>query len=345
MSKQPRDYYEVLGLERGANADQIRKAYRKLARQLHPDMNKAPDAAKKFGEVQEAYDVLSDDEKRKSYDRFGHAGVGAGAAGGTGSGAGWGGGAGGRAGRTTWTNVGGGGVEGADFDAGDFASVFEQMFGGAGMGGAGAGMGAGGRARSAGPRPAPAKGRDIEHTITVTFMTAALGGSEQLRFSGGGGPGGEATEINVKIPPGMESGGKLRIKGKGYPSPAGGTAGDLILTVEVGQHPYFRREGLDLLIDAPLTIAEAVKGVTISVPLLKEGSVDVKVPAGISSGQKLRVRGKGIADAKGNTGDFYVVAQIVAPAAPTLSPQGRAALDQLASELINPRKSPPWTDD
>jgi len=332
MSK-PRDYYEVLGVERGANADQIRKAYRKLARQYHPDMNKAPDAAKKFNEVQEAYDVLSDQEKRKSYDRFGHAGVGAAASGG-GPGAGWGGGA-GRAGRTVWSNA-----EGGDFESGDFASIFEQMFGG--MGGASVGRGAaagfGARARA---NRAPQRGHDIEPTITVTFLTAALGGSEQLRVGAGDQP----STITVKIPPGIESGAKLRIKRKGQPSPENGPPGDLILTVEVGQHPYFRRDDLDLLIDVPITIAEAVLGATVTVPLLKDGSVDVKIPPGVSSSQKLRVRGKGIADPKGKTGDLYVVVQIVAPAGSTLPPQDRAALEKLAGNLPNPRKSAPWVDD
>ena len=338
MSK-PRDYYEVLGIARGATADDIRKAYRKLARQLHPDMNKAPDAAKKFGEVQEAYDVLSDDEKRKSYDRFGHAGVGAGAQ--AGGGAGWGGGAGSanRGGRTVWSTSG----DGGEFNAGDFASIFEQMFGG-GAGGMGGGPSPGaGRAgaRARGGRQATMPGRDIEHTITVTFMTAALGGSEQLRF----GSGAQTSEINVKIPAGIESGSKLRVKGKGQPSPAGGPPGDLILTVEVGKHPWFAREGLDLLIDVPLNIAEAIKGVTVSVPLLKEGSVDVKIPPGIASGRKLRVRGKGITDAKGKIGDFYVVVQIEAPAFDSLSAAAKKAADELGKELNNPRNAPPWVDE
>ena len=331
----PRDYYEVLGIQRGASADEIRKAYRKLARQLHPDMNKAPDAAKKFNEVQEAYDVLSDADKRKSYDRFGHAGVGAGMGGAGPGAANWGGGA-GRSGRTVWSDVGG---EGGGFDASDFASIFEQMFGGAG-----AGMGGRpgrGPAPGARPRTAPQPGRDLEHTITITFMTAALGGGEQLRF----GNGGETTEINVKIPPGIESGAKLRIKGKGYPSANGGPPGDLLLTVEVGKHPWFSREGLDLLIDVPVNVAEAINGVTVTVPLLKDGSVDVKVPPGIVSGRKLRVRGKGIVDSKGRAGDFYVVVQIVAPAAGTLSPQARQAVGQLEAELINPRNAPPWVDE
>lgn len=339
MNKQPRDFYEVLGIERGANADAIRKAYRRLARQLHPDMNKAPDAAKKFSEVQEAYDVLSDEQKRKSYDRFGHAGVGA--AGGGGPPPGWGGGGGtggagshGRGTRSPWESA-----EGVHVDPSEFADIFEQMFGGGmrGGGGATASRGARGRARRAEPEP----GRDIEHAITVTFLTAALGGSEQLRFTSSG----EASEINVKIPQGIESGAKLRLKGKGYPGAAGGPPGDLILTVEVGQHPYFRREGLDLLIDVPVNIAEAVRGAKVSVPLLKDGSVELKIPAGMTSGQRLRVPDKGVTDAKGRSGNLYVVVQIVAPALESLSDDGKKSILQLAGELINPRNSPPWVDE
>ncbi len=331
MSK-PRDYYEVLGIARGASADEIRGAYRKLARQLHPDMNKAPDAAKKFNEVQEAYDVLSDDDKRKSYDRFGHAGVSAGAA--SPGGSPWQTGPHGpHGGRGVWTST-----QGGDFDAGDFASIFEQMFSGQAAGGMG---GRGPRAQAKRSAQSPSPGRDIEHAITVTFMTAALGGSEQLRF----GAGSQASEINVKIPAGIEAGAKLRIKGKGQASTRGGPPGDLILTVEVGKHPWLNRDGLDLLVDVPLTISEAVKGTSVTVPLLKEGTVEVKVPPGIASGRKLRVRGKGITDSKGVTGDLYVVVQVVAPAFGTLSPQGQAAIDRLDAELNNPRNAPPWVDE
>ncbi len=342
MSKQ-RDYYEVLGVDRGASADAIRKAYRKLARQYHPDVNKAADASKKFSEVQEAYDVLSDAEKRKAYDQFGHAGVGMGAAAGHGPGSGWGGGAGRatRGGRTVWTNLGG---DASDFEGGDFASIFEQMFGGGGMGGGGVGAGPGAdfgaRARRA---RAAQRGQDIEHTITVSFMTAALGGSEQVRM-GGASAGGDGNTITVKIPPGIETGAKLRIRGKGQPG-AAGENGDLILTVKVGEHPYFRREGLDLFIDGPVNIAEAVLGVQVTVPLIKDGSVDVRIPPGTSSGQKLRVKGKGLTDAKGKTGDFYVVAQIVAPKPDMLVPGDRAAIEALAEHLPNPRESAPFADD
>jgi curved DNA-binding protein len=315
-----KDYYEVLGVERNATADEIRRAYRRLAREYHPDVNKAEDAADRFAEMQEAYDVLSDAEKRKAYDRFGHAGVGVGQGpGGFGHG-GW------------RVHVGGPGGPGEQFDASDFASVFEELFGGRGGGGPfGAGPGT-----AAPPRPAPRRGRDLHHTLSMSFMTAALGGSEQVRVTTDG----RAQTIAVKIPPGIDTGEKLRVKGKGHTGKAGGAAGDIILTVQVGRHPWFRREGLDLLVDVPVNIAEATFGAKVTVPLLK-GSVEIKVPPGASSGQKLRVKGQGLSNSKGHTGDFYAVVQIVAET--DLTPKGRQLLEELAGELQNPRKSAPWS--
>ncbi len=313
---QSKDYYQLLGVDRSATAEQIRKAYRKLARTYHPDVNKSPEAATKFAEVTEAYEVLSDAKKRKAYDRFGHAGVGVGAGGF--SPGGWS------------TNVGPGG----EFDAGDFANAFEQFFGAGGGSPFGAGA-----PPTAQPRPVPRRGGDLTHPLSVSFMTAARGGAEPVRISTG--DSGSQT-INVKIPPGIEPGAKLRIKGKGHAGSAGGQAGDLILTVTVGDHPYFRREGVDLVIDVPITIAESAFGVTVTVPLLK-GCVQIKVPPGTSSGQRLRVPGKGVQDTKGRWGDFLAVVQIVAP--DSISEQGRGLLETLAKELNNPRERVTWADD
>ncbi|MHC4107994.1 MAG: DnaJ C-terminal domain-containing protein [Planctomycetota bacterium] len=340
-----KDYYELLEVKRDASAEEIRRAYRRLARTYHPDVNKSPDAATRFSAIQEAYDVLSDAEKRKAYDRFGHAGVGVGAGpGGFAAGApggGW-----------TWSQVGPGG-QGGGFGGSDFASVIEEMFGGR----AGSPFGPS-PPRGAGPgRPPSRRGQEVAQALTVSFLTAARGGQERIRLTsgtsgGGGGRGGVEQAIHVKIPPGIESGAKLRLKGKGAPAPgtpapgmpdaAGGGPGDLILTVRVGEHPYFRREGLDLLIDVPLTLAEAALGATVTVPLLA-GTVEIKVPRGTASGRRLRVKGKGIADAKGSRGDFYAVVQIVPPEA--LNDRARRLLGDLAPELKNPRDSAPWAAD
>jgi DnaJ-class molecular chaperone len=333
-----RDYYEILGVERSANQEQIRKAYRKLARQFHPDVNKEADAAKKFSEVQEAYDVISDDEKRKNYDRFGHTGVaGFGGPGASHPGAGHG-----RAARgpSGWTNVGGQGVE-----AEDLGEIFEQMFGGGRGSPFGAGFGGpGGRSAGAASRAhaQPQRGVDQEHSITVTFLTAALGGTEHIRI----GADGSASTISVKIPPGIESGAKLRVRGKGSAGRAGGSAGDLLLSVQVGSHPYFRREGLDIIVDVPITIAEAVLGVKVTVPLLpvdgRTSTVEIKIPSGTSSGARLRVKSKGITDAKGRSGDYYAVVGITAPAVSGLSQEEVQAMEKITQRLPNPRENAPW---
>ncbi len=312
-----KDYYALLGVSTNASAEEIRRAYRRLARKYHPDVNKAPEAATRFAEMQEAYDVLSDAEKRKAYDRFGHAGVGVGA------------GPGGFGHSGVWTTAGVG--PDGSFDPSDVASLFEGVFGPAATGFR---PGAGRR----GPMDHPRRGADISETLAVSFMTAALGGSERIRLDTSGDP----QTISVKISPAIESGTRLRIKHKGHPGAPGQPAGDLILVVEVGRHPYFRRDGLDLFVDVPITVAEATFGTTVAVPLLK-GTVQIKVPPAASSGRKLRVKGRGLTDAKGRRGDFFAVVQITAPEG--LSETGRRLLGELAAELKNPRESAPWADD
>lgn len=323
-----RDYYDILGVSRNASEDEIRTAYRKLARQHHPDVNKSPDASKRFAEITEAYDVLSDAEKRRQYDRFGRvdgaAGVGAGSTGGAWS--------------YTSGGRGPGGVGGVDPSGyGDFEDIFAEFFGGRSQspfGGAGAGARPSGRATQR-----PAKGQDVTADLPVTFLTAAKGGTESVRLSIG--TGSQPQQIEVKIPSGIEHGAKLRLKGRGRPGHQGGPPGDLILSVSVGSHPHFRRDGLDLLIDVPISIAEAALGTSVTIPLL-EGSADIRIPPGASSGQKLRLKGKGITSAAGRTGDLYAVIQIKGPA--QLSDRARSILTELAGELQNPRESAPWDD-
>lgn len=311
----PRDYYDVLGLKRNASAEEIRRGYRALVRTLHPDVNKAADAAQKFSEVQEAYDVLSDTEKRRLYDQFGHAGVGVETGETRGSG---------RGGRTrsgTWSN--------ADAQGGDFGSIFEELFGNRG----GSPFRGGGGGSSA--RAPAARGEDHERELIVSFMVAANGGKEQIPLAG---PDGQEI-IDVQIPRGIETGKKLRVRGKGRPGRGG--RGDLLLTIRVGEHPWFRREGLDLFIDVPITIAEAVLGTTISVPLLK-GRAEVRIPPGAGSGRKLRLRGKGLTNEEGAEGDFYAVVQIAPPAG--LTDEDRALFAGLGDRLVNPRSSSPWIE-
>src|SRR5688572_727201 len=320
-----RDFYEVLGISKTASADEIRKAHRKLVRQYHPDVNKNNAAAEaKFKEVQEAYDVLSDEAKRKNYDQFGHAGVEGGFGGGGPRGGGQGfdpfdafrraqragggagaGAAGPRAGYRRWQ--GGPNVSVEEFEAnegGGFADIFEQFFGRGGgaaaAGAAGAGVaGAGARARG---RQA-ARGEDIEYPVTLTFAQAARGMTLPLQISRDG----KLETIDVKIPAGVKEGSRVRIKGKGQHT--NGEPGDLFIVTRVLPHPYFRREGLDILMDIPVSMYEAMLGTKVEVPTL-DGPVTMTVPPGTSSGAKLRIRERGIY--RGNEkGDQYCVIKVL----------------------------------
>ncbi len=316
-----RDYYEVLGISRGASDEDIRKAYRALARKFHPDVNKGPDATAKFAEIQEAYDVLSDAGKRRQYDQFGTVSDGARGAGSP----------------FNWQSAAS--SSGSKFE--DFEDMFDAFFGGQG----GAGMGgpfaeAAARSRGKATR-GRAAGREepstIERDLEVTFMTAVRGGTETLRVSEDG----QYKTVEVKVPKGIADGARLRVRVSGET--------ELILRVRVGGHPLFRRgreDGaeagvLNLYLDLPLTIAEATLGAEVSVPTL-EGSVNMMVPAGSGSGRKLRLRGKGIADAAGNTGDLFAVLKIVTPDGSVLSAEDRAALERISARGGSPRSGPEW---
>jgi curved DNA-binding protein len=294
-----RDYYEILGVARDATADQIKKAYRKLARQHHPDVNPGDKASEaKFKEAQSAYDVLSDADKRKQYDTFGHAAFESGAATGP------------RSGATEWSarqGPGGPGSENVDFsqffgggaEPGEGGGVFEELLGRFGGG------------RAAGRRAGPRRGTDLEATLEVPFATAVLGGSTQIGLTREDGTG---ETVTIKIPPGTDTGKKLRLKGRGGHGDKGTPPGDLIVTASVSRHPYFHRDGDNLTIEVPIAIDEAVLGGKVEVPTLQGTKVSLPVPAGTSSGQKLRVRGKGVpARDDVPAGDLFVVLKIVAP--------------------------------
>lgn len=277
------DYYQSLGVSKSASQEEIRKAYKKLARKYHPDVK--PDdkaAAIKFKEIQEAYDVLGDKEKRQKYDQFGsswkHAGANAGG------------------GPYHWAgNSGGGGVDLDDIFGGGFD--FQDLFGG----------GRGNRSRA---QPRPQKGADLTTEIHVAFDTAARGGKHDLSYRVDG----EPQQITVTIPAGIESGKQIRLSGQGSRGAAGGPAGDLLITVLVGAHPWFRRDGNNLLLDLPLTPSEAALGTQVEVPTLSEGPVLLTVPSGTASGMKLRLKEKGIIDRKTKqTGDQFVVVKIIPP--------------------------------
>jgi DnaJ-class molecular chaperone len=343
MADKKRDYYEVLGIAKGANADEIKKAYRKLARKYHPDVNKSdPGASNKFKEVQEAYDSLSDPKKRQAYDQFGHAGVNsAAAAEAAAAAAAAGHGAGGF--RYSQRTPGGATVDFGDVDLSD---LFENMMGGGRRGGAGGGargrspFGFGGMPPNMGQQPAgpPTPGGDINHAVDVTFEQAIKGTTIELRLSN---PDGSANEtISVKIPPGVDQGSKVRVRGKGQPSPTGGPRGDMLIVVNVQPHKYFTRSGKDILLELPISLGEAANGATINVPTI-EGPVELRVPAGITSGKKLRIKERGIPQRDGSRGDQFCKISIQIPQGLTADEKSQlAAMDK--THDFKPRKDVGW---
>jgi DnaJ-class molecular chaperone len=287
------DYYKILGVPRTATKEQIRKAYKKIARESHPDVKPGDKAAsERFKQASEAWDVLGDDEKRKQYDQFGEAYKYAGRAG-------------------AGPFPGGGGFRGSGpIDLGEIFGGqvdLEDLLGGM-FGGRGGKTGGGRRGRQAGP--VISKGEDLTAEMTVPFQVAAEGGRHDIAVQRDG----KGERLTVKVPPGVSDGSVIRLGGEGTPGLNGGPAGDLLITVRVAPHPYFRREGSDLLLEVPITVAEAGLGAKIDVPTLSEGTVTVTVPPGTSSGTKLRLRGKGVSDPKTKArGDQFVVVKIVIP--------------------------------
>lgn len=278
-----RDYYDVLGVSKSAAESEIKSAYRKLARQFHPDRNPGDkEAAAKFKEAQEAYDVLSDKEKRKQYDQFGHAAFSPGG-GPSGSGTGPGG------FHYSW---GPGGAEGMDPSA--FQSIFEQMFGGGGSP-----FGEGGRGKGRRKRGSASPPQDVQHEVELEFQTAARGGTIEVRTATG-------STVSLKVPPGIEDGKILRVRGQGI------NGGDLLVQIRVLPHRFFQREGADLVVVLPLSLAEAVLGGKVDVPTL-DGTITLTIPPGTSSGKRLRLREQGLPKPDGGKGDLYVEAKVMVP--------------------------------
>jgi curved DNA-binding protein len=289
------DYYKVLGVSREASADEIRKAHRKLSRKYHPDMRpNDQEAVEKFKQIQTAFDVIGDPEKREQYDRYGAA-FGQRAAGPRG-----------RA-QAGGAPFGGGPVDFKDLFGGQFE--FGDLFGG----------GAGRAERTQRAR----QGNDVKLDIEVPFQIAVEGGNHELQLQRNGKP----ERLTVKIPAGVETGSVIRLAGQGEPGRNGGPTGDLLITIHAMPHPFFRREGNNLLLELPLTITEAGLGAKIDVPTLAEGTVTLTIPPGTSSGTKLRLRGKGALDRQTkNRGDQFVVIKIVVP--PKLSSAAQDLLKQ-----------------
>lgn len=287
-----RDLYEILGVTRSASDAEIKKAYRKLAKELHPDANPGDSKVEeRFKEVSAAYHILGDPKQRKLYDsgaigpdgqqrqqhRYEYAGGG--------------------------TRQGAGGFEGFSFGGGGFDAedLFSDLFGQMrGRSQARGGMGGGRTAH---------RGADRTYKISVSFIDAAKGATRRIGMPDG-------KKLDVKIPPGIENGQQIRLKGLGHPGPMGGPAGDALVEVTVEEHEHFRREGDNILLDLPISLDEAVLGAKVSVPTI-DGAVNMTIPKGASSGQTLRLRGKGIARKGGaERGDQYVRLQIVLPEKP-----------------------------
>jgi curved DNA-binding protein len=320
MPVQYKNYYESLGVPRTASADEIKKSFRKLARLYHPDVAKdKKKAEEKFKEINEAYEVLSDPDKRKKFDELG---------------ANW------KSGAEFRPPPGSGGFPGAqNFRGGRGVSPeeFETQFGGTGFsdffeqlfGGARRGAGGFGRNANLGEQQFAERGQDIEGDIMVSLEEAMSGSVREVSVRRPSGRTVKTETYQVKIPPGVTEGQKLRVPGRGEIGSGGGTAGDLYLNVRLAKHPDFEVDDHNLIYEAELAPWEAVLGAEISVPAL-DGNVKIKIPAGTQGGQKLRVRGRGLPQRAGARGDLIVVTQIAVPA--KISDAERKLWDQLARE-------------
>ncbi|HWB60203.1 MAG TPA: J domain-containing protein [Chthoniobacteraceae bacterium] len=320
MAVQFKDYYETLGVSKTATADEIRKAFRKLARQHHPDVSKdKKKAEEKFKEINEAYEVLSDPEKRKRYDTLGADWERGGMPGGGGAGGGHGFPPGG--GNYTWSTGNGG--EEFHFGGTGFSDFFEQFFGG----GRAAADPFGGGATDFPPRRAR-RGEDVEADILVTFEEALNGSKRKISLKR---PGNSKTETyDIRIPAGVREGQRIRLAGQGEAGSKGAGAGDLYLRVKFAQHPEFRAEGSDLIHELTLDAWEAVLGGEKSVPTL-EGHARLKIPAGTQSGQRFRLKKHGLVKQDKTRGDLYVVIDIAIPK--EITAKQRELWEKLAEEI------------
>lgn len=339
-----RDYYETLQVSRNASPDQIKSAYRKLAKKYHPDRNRNDKTAEtRFKEIHEAYEVLNDPQKRKAYDQYGQAGLHGGRPSGAGPAAGWRTGPGG-ARVYSWSSRGG--PTGDEVPIEDLEDLF-SVFGGGGRGRAATSPFDDFFARKAGrggPHPTgpataePPTSRDVEHEVTLTFDQAIHGTQLELQFSRGDNT---TQRVSVKVPPGVAEGQRIRIRGKGQPGPGGAGNGDLYIVCRIQPHPYFRRVDHDIYLDLPLTISEATLGARIEIPTL-EGRTVLSVPPGTPSGAKLRLKDRGVKP-PGNKprGHLYAIVRIVPPR--NLTPRQRELLEQFRDQGENsPRADAGW---
>jgi curved DNA-binding protein len=311
------DYYEALEVPREASADDIRRAYRRLARKYHPDVNKAPGAEDRFKQISEAYEVLRDDEKRARYDRFGEnwkAGQDvSGASGFEGF----------RGGRAGFRGSGNGFRDvRVEFGGGDFSDFFEGLFG------QGAGRRPDGRAGGGGFEGFSMRGGDQEAVLELSLEEAARGGKRKISL-------GDGRDFDVDIPAGVHDGQRIRLAGQGSSGAGGGAPGDLFLRVRLKPDPRFRVEGRNLYVALPITPWEGELGSEVSVPTL-EGGARVRVPPGSSTGRRLRLRGQGLPGPSGSAGDLYAELAVHVPK--KLTERERELFEQLAeTSRFDPR--------
>ncbi len=285
------DPYKTLGISKTASADELKKAYRKLAKQHHPDLNPGNnESASRFKDISSAYDILSDADKRARFDRGEIDASGQ------------------ERPDASFYGAHAGGPQGAKYRAGpgfDPSDLFADMFARAGQ----TGGGAGGFGRGGGDfREFKMRGNDLSYSLAVDFLEASRGVQRRLSF-----PDGRTLDVNV--PAGAETGTILRLRGQGQPGMGGGPAGDALVEIKVESHPLFRREGNNVLVELPITLTEAVAGGKINVPTI-EGPVSMSVPPGSNTGTKLRLRGRGIAPKGATAGDQYITLKVMLPKQP-----------------------------
>jgi curved DNA-binding protein len=310
------DYYEALEVPRDASADDIRRAYRRLARKYHPDVNKDPGAEDRFKQISEAYEVLRDEEKRAQYDRFGENWKAGQDVSGSSGFEGF------RGGGDGFRGAGNGDVR-VEFGGGDFSDFFEGLFGQRG------GRRADGRGARAGFEGFSMRGGDQEAVLELSLQEAARGGKRKISLADG-------RDFEVQIPPGVRDGQRIRLAAQGSNGAGGGAAGDLFLRVRVRPDPRFRVEGGDLYVELPVTPWEAALGAEVPVTTL-DGSVRVRVPPGSSTGRRLRLRGQGLPGPKGSAGDLYAEVAVQVPK--KLTKRERELFQELAeASKFDPRK-------
>jgi len=294
-----KDYYEILGLKKGATPDEIKKAFRKLAVKYHPDKNAGDKKAEdRFKEINEAYAVLSDPEKKSQYDQFGSAGFHQR-----------------YSQEDIFRNFNAGDIF-REFNLGGSDDVFSRIFG------------MGGGFRQGGGRSMSRKGQDFEMELPISFLEAFSGGEKRVAFTREG----RSEELSVKIPAGIESGARLRLTGKGGTGIGGGANGDLYLNIVVREDHRYRRDGSDILFPQQIPFSHACLGGSLDVETL-DGTKRIKVPAGIQPDTRIRLKGLGFQQGgTGARGDFYVVVKVIVPQ--TLSPQQKELIEKLAAEKI-----------